>query len=189
MPVPRAIERAAASAQSRDEALSAKHNYFTNRTRALPLLWYATRVPLLPLFALRLLALEVYESLNLDGTPCSLLTGQERRQAPFAGHVSCTVEMLGVEERVDCAVIDEIQLIGDEFRGASWTRAVLGVPAAHVHLCGDPSAVPVVAALCAITGDDFEVKTYERMTSISPQEASLKGLLGKDAVQYYARSQ
>jgi ATP-dependent RNA helicase SUPV3L1/SUV3 len=96
---------------------------------------------------LRLLALEVYDSLNLDGTPCSLLTDQERRQAPFAGHVSCTVEMLGVEERVDCAVIDEIQLIGDEFRGASWTRAVLGVPAAHVHLCGDPSAVPVVAAL------------------------------------------
>ena len=57
MPVPRAIERAAASAQARDEALSAKHNYFTNRTRRLSLLWYALRVPLLPLFVLRLLTL------------------------------------------------------------------------------------------------------------------------------------
>jgi len=124
---------------------------------------------------LRLLALEVYESLNLDGTPCSLLTGQERRLTPFATHIASTVEMLNMEDRVDCAVIDEIQLIGDEFRGASWTRAVLGVPAEHLHLCGDPSAVPVVSALCAITGDSFEVKSYNRLTSISPQDTSLGG--------------
>ena len=57
MPV-RALELAsAAGSQSRDEALSAKQNYFTNATRTLSPLWYATRLPLLPLFLLRLLVL------------------------------------------------------------------------------------------------------------------------------------
>ena len=124
---------------------------------------------------LRLLALEVFESLNLDGTPCSLLTGQERKSMPFAGHVSCTVEMLSTDTPVDCAVIDEIQLIGDTSRGASWTRALLGVPAAQVHVCGDPSAIPAVEALCRLTGDTFEVQRYERMTSMTPEAESLNG--------------
>jgi hypothetical protein len=78
---------------------------------------------------LRLLALEVFESLNMDGVSTSLLTGQERREMPFAKHVSCTVEMVDVETLVDVAVIDEIQMIGDDSRGASWTRALLGIPA------------------------------------------------------------
>ena len=52
---------------------------------------------------LRLLALEVYESMNLDGTPCSLRTGQEVRETPFASHASCTVEMLSMERVLDVA--------------------------------------------------------------------------------------
>lgn len=43
---------------------------------------------------LRLLALEVFESLNSDGVPASLQTGQERRDMPFARHMACTVELM-----------------------------------------------------------------------------------------------
>lgn len=123
---------------------------------------------------LRLLALEVFESLNYDGTYCSLMTGQDKRTMPFAKHIACTVEMMDVETVVDVAVIDEIQMIGDDSRGSAWTRAVLGAPAKEVHLCGDPAAVHVVEALCKITGDEFEVKRYERMTSITVMKESIK---------------
>ncbi|CAN0451495.1 unnamed protein product, partial [Discosporangium mesarthrocarpum] len=71
---------------------------------------------------LRLLALEVYEQLNSQGVYCNLLTGQERRDLPFATHVSCTIEMLPTDSaKYEVAVIDEIQMIADSQRGASWT--------------------------------------------------------------------
>lgn len=65
--------------------------------------------------------------------------GQERREVPGAAHTACTVEMVNMKARVDVAVIDEIQMIGDESRGWAWTRALMGVPANEVHLCGDGS--------------------------------------------------
>ena len=47
---------------------------------------------------LRLLALEVHEELNDDGVYCSLMTGQERKDVPFATHLSCTIEMLNIRK-------------------------------------------------------------------------------------------
>ncbi len=38
---------------------------------------------------------------------------------PGAGHTACTVEMVSMQRRVDVAVIDEIQMIGDETRCAA----------------------------------------------------------------------
>lgn len=82
-------------------------------------------------------------------------------------------------------------MIGDETRGASWTRALLGVPAKEVHVCGDPAAIPAVSAICAITGDDFEVKHYERLTAINPLNESLGGDYSKieegDAIVAFSR--
>ena len=75
---------------------------------------------------LRLLALEVYEDMNARGVYCSLLTGQERKEVPFADHVSCTIEMVNINRAYDVAVIDEIQMIGSPQRGHAWTRALLG---------------------------------------------------------------
>lgn len=49
-----------------------------------------------------------------------MLTGQEQKDVPLATHVSCTVEMVNISKRYDIAVIDEIQMIGDEQRGHSW---------------------------------------------------------------------
>ena len=42
---------------------------------------------------LRLLALEVFDTLNEAGVPCSLLTGEERIDVPFSNIVASTIEM------------------------------------------------------------------------------------------------
>lgn len=63
---------------------------------------------------LRLLAMEVYETLNHEGVWCSLMTGQEKQVVPGATHVACTVEMAPSLKRVDVAVIDEIQCLGTQ---------------------------------------------------------------------------
>ena len=65
---------------------------------------------------LRLLANEVYSKAIIAGTPCDLVTGEERRFADPSGepssHVACTVEMTSVHTPYEVAVIDEIQLLG-----------------------------------------------------------------------------
>eukprot|EP01138_Halocafeteria_seosinensis_P014853 gb/GECG01015163.1/.p1 GENE.gb/GECG01015163.1/~~gb/GECG01015163.1/.p1 ORF type:complete len:946 (+),score=110.03 gb/GECG01015163.1/:1-2838(+) len=140
---------------------------------------------------LRLLALEIYERLNMEGTYTSLLTGQERRRMPFSSHTACTVEMLNLNDPLDVAVIDEIQLIGDSFRGHAWTRAVMGAPAKEIHVCGDPSAIPALEKLCDISGDDFHVRTYERLSPLKVCDESIQGdysnIRAGDAVVAFSR--
>jgi len=124
---------------------------------------------------LRLLAMEVYEQANIDGTLCSLITGQEKKLVPGARHTACTVEMLDLQRRVDVGVIDEIQMIGDESRGWAWTRALLGLPASELHVAGDGSAVDLVRRLCEHTGEVFEVREYSRLSP--PLEVEQCGIL------------
>lgn len=40
-----------------------------------------------------------------------------------------------------------MQMVGDEQRGWAWTRALQGLPANELHVCGDASAVPLVRPL------------------------------------------
>ncbi|KAL4858025.1 DExH-box ATP-dependent RNA helicase DExH18 [Chlorella vulgaris] len=130
---------------------------------------------------LRLLAMEVYDTCNAEGLYCNLITGQERREVPGAEHTACTVEMVGMQKRVDVAVIDEIQMIGDEGRGWAWTRALMGVPANEVHICGDSSAVPLVRKICEDMGEQLEVNSYDRFTTLEVESSGLVG--GYSAVQ------
>jgi ATP-dependent RNA helicase SUPV3L1/SUV3 len=123
---------------------------------------------------LRLLAMEVYDSCNSDGTFCNLVTGQERRDVPGALHTACTVEMASLVHRVDVAIIDEIQMIGDKTRGFAWTRALLGIPASEIHVCGDASAVELVKWLAQQMNEDFELKTYDRFTPLIVEPKGLK---------------
>lgn len=53
---------------------------------------------------------------------------------------------------VQVAVIDEVQMVGDPNRGASFTRAVLGLPAKFVHVCGDPAALPLLRLMALEAG-------------------------------------
>lgn len=125
---------------------------------------------------LRLLAVEVYERLNLNGVYTSLFTGQERREVPFSTHASCTIEMVPIASSFDVAVVDEIQLIGTLDRGHAWTRAVLGLDAREIHVCGAPEAADLVERMCRATGDDFEFREYSRLTPLSVEDKPLKSL-------------
>jgi ATP-dependent RNA helicase SUPV3L1/SUV3 len=124
---------------------------------------------------LRLLALEVYETMNQGGTITNLLTGQERRELMFSTHTSCTVEMANVDKPFDVAVIDEVQMIGDEDRGWAWTRAFLGLQAKELHVCGDPAAASVVRKLASACGDEVEERHYERLGPLHIAKSSLNG--------------
>lgn len=42
-------------------------------------------------------------------------------------------------------------------RGFSFTRALLGISADELHLCGDASAVPLIKEILKVTRDDIEV--------------------------------
>lgn len=88
-----------------------------------------------------------------------------------SAHISCTVEMARVNENCknfqifhslqqisrrnidaflsfpdtdEVAVIDEIQMIKDVGRGWAWTRALLGIAADEIHLCGEAGAIDLV---------------------------------------------
>ena len=75
---------------------------------------------------LRLLAMEVYDALNAEGTPCNLVTGQERTVLPGASHMSCTVEMTSMSQRFDVAVLDEIQVRGGGACTADGVHGLIG---------------------------------------------------------------
>ena len=129
---------------------------------------------------LRLLAHEVYSRLNAKGKPCSLITGDERiiaedTKAPLMN--SCTVEMVPINQTVDVAVIDEIQMIGHQERGWAWTQAFLGVKAHEVHLCGEERAVPLIRELAAGMGEKLEIHHYERLSPLRTMSTSLDGKL------------
>ncbi|KAL5541522.1 hypothetical protein UlMin_009232 [Ulmus minor] len=117
---------------------------------------------------LRLLAWEVAKRLNKANVPCDLFTGQERDEVDGAKHRAVTVEMADVTSEYDCAVIDEIQMLGCRTRGFSFTRALLGISADEIHLCGDAAAVPLIQELLKVTGDHVEVQFYERLSPLVP---------------------
>jgi len=48
-------------------------------------------------------------------------------------------------------------MVGCKQRGFSFTRALLGIAANELHLCGDPAVVPLVEDILKVTGDDVEV--------------------------------
>ncbi len=48
-------------------------------------------------------------------------------------------------------------MLGDESRGWAWTRALLGVAANEIHICGDASAVELLTKLANDMGESLEV--------------------------------
>lgn len=142
---------------------------------------------------LRLLAHEVYSRFTAKGISCALVTGEEQRipKGVDTYFKSCTVEMTPLNDAVDVAVIDEIQMIGDTERGWAWTQAFLGVQAKEVHLCGEERAVELIQSLCATIGDDCVVHRYQRLSPLQTMPRSLNGKLENlqkgDAVVSFTR--
>ncbi|KAJ2558569.1 RNA helicase [Coemansia sp. RSA 1933] len=139
---------------------------------------------------LRLLAHEIYTKLLSEGIPTTLVTGEEKR-SPYYGEnripmssynfngepvtqvTSCTVEMAPFDNEYKVGVIDEIQMISDRQRGWAWTDALLGLRAEELHLCGEPSAVPLVKRICASIDEEVEVREYTRLGELEVSKTSL----------------
>lgn len=115
---------------------------------------------------LRLLALEGQEELEKRGKTCSFLTGEERDIREGAQFYSSTIELLNLNKEIDCALIDEVQLVGDESRGWAWTAALVGVPAREVLLTGSEDAIPALKKLFDLMGESFEVIRHKRLSPL-----------------------
>lgn len=138
---------------------------------------------------LRLLASELFDTMNNKGVKTTLLTGEEVIDVPNATHTSSTIEMAKLSERFDCCVIDEIQMLTDPQRGWAWTRALVNIQADEIHLCGDHSVLELVKQILALCGDTLEVKEYTRKTELNvmKHQIPLSQLTKSDALIVFSR--
>ena len=111
---------------------------------------------------LRLLAMEIQDRMLEDGIPCSMVTGEEENIVPNACLMSSTVEKIDLSQRYEVGIIDECQMIADQERGGSWTRAILGLAADTIYLCMSPDAEDICIKLIEMCGDTYEVNVCER---------------------------
>lgn len=119
---------------------------------------------------LRLLAFEQYEKINAMGYKCSLVTGEEQILIDDSQFQASTIEMLDPLKEYDTAVIDKGQLINDEFRGGSWTSAVLGICAKEIHICAAPHAEKALIKLIQQCKDTYEIIKHERLAVLKYDE-------------------
>lgn len=73
----------------------------------------------------------------------------------------------------EIAVIDEIQMIRDPQRGWAWTRALLGLQAEEIHLCGEAGAINLIKEIALTTDEDVEVRKYKRLTALKVEESAV----------------
>ena len=111
---------------------------------------------------MRTLAMEVCDILNARGTPCNLLTGEEKKTVPNARVTASTIEMCDYDKHYDIVVIDEAQLIADAWCGANWTKAILLVDAEEFHICLAPEAEELISGLLQDAGIEPEIVRYKR---------------------------
>ena len=119
---------------------------------------------------LRLLAAEQFDTLNAEGVPCSLVTGEERILVPFSRVQASTVEMADLKTHYDVAVIDECQMMADRDRGGAWTAAILGLCADEIHACASPDAEGLLTQMVSDCGDDLVIVRHERMTPLTMEK-------------------
>eukprot|EP01063_Lacrimia_lanifica_P040464 TRINITY_DN9174_c0_g2_i1.p1 TRINITY_DN9174_c0_g2~~TRINITY_DN9174_c0_g2_i1.p1 ORF type:complete len:676 (+),score=254.49 TRINITY_DN9174_c0_g2_i1:76-2103(+) len=143
---------------------------------------------------LKLLAAQVCEKVNKAGVPCELVIGDEVIFNGSGEFISCTVEMCPLDETIDVGIIDEIQMIGDNERGWAWTRALLGLPAREIHLCGEPRAIPVIKKLLRAVGEEesLRIMWHERLVPLKitePLSGDLRKVERGDCIVTFSRKQ
>lgn len=138
---------------------------------------------------LRILALENYERLNKEGIVCDLLTGEEEIITPGATHTSCTIEKVNLKEHYDIAVIDEIQMISDSFRGMSWSKAVLGLQCDEIHICGALNSKEILEKIINDCKDEYEIKEYKRNIPLIVEDKnfSYNDVMDGDAIVVFSK--
>ncbi|WP_028400538.1 DEAD/DEAH box helicase [Ectobacillus panaciterrae] len=137
---------------------------------------------------LRLLALEIFHTLNEERAACHLKTGEEERFVNGARITSCTIEVANLERAYEIAVIDEAQLIADRDRGFSWYQAITKIKAREVHIISASSAVNLLLHL--LKGKHVQVKEYERSVPLCVEKKRfrLKDTQTGDALIVFSRN-
>ena len=138
---------------------------------------------------LRLLALEVFETMNLAGIHTDLVTGELTQRTPGAQHAASTIEMLDLRKSVDVAVIDEAQMLGDPDRGSAWLQAILGAPARHLVVLGSSAALAAIRDLALLTGEPLTVLSKTRLNPLTvlDRPTSLKDVAAGTALIVFSR--
>ena len=141
---------------------------------------------------LRLLALENFERLQSAGLRARLETGEESLGASRenATHYSMTVEKAPYEKEFDVAVIDEVQMLSDPDRGASWTAAILGIRARKIYLLGSAASADVLKRLTSLTQEKLSFVYKERLSPLKIETKpvrSVKDLTRGDALITFSR--
>lgn len=138
---------------------------------------------------LRLMAAEGQEALFERGVITNLITGEEQQLIENATHTSSTVEMCNLNKIIDVAVIDEIQMISDPFRGWAWSQALIGVSARHVILVGSEESLPFIIPVIEQLGEDYEITNFERKTPLNTREPlwRLQDLKPGDCIVVFSR--
>lgn len=113
---------------------------------------------------LRLLALEGQEEIEKRDQVCSLITGEEMEIKEGAQFVASTIEMANLDKPIDCALIDEVQLILDTNRGWAWSQALIGIPAKKIIMTGSPECIPTLKKLIEeYLGERLEIIYLDRI--------------------------
>lgn len=138
---------------------------------------------------LRLLAMEVQDTLNTEGYLCSMSTGEEEDIVEGATIMSSTVEKIDVRQYYKVGIIDECQMIADKFRGGSWTKAILGLAAETIYLCMSPDALEICIKLIVLCGDTYEIVECERKTPLifEKKQVKINDLTTGDAIILFSR--
>jgi ATP-dependent RNA helicase SUPV3L1/SUV3 len=126
---------------------------------------------------LRLLALEGQEEIEKRGKECSLLTGEEVEIKEDATFVASTVEMANLDRPIDCALIDEVQLILDKNRGWAWSQAIVGIPAKTIIMTGSDECIPTLKRLIEdYLGEELEIVRLNRIGKLEIHNAPTRNL-------------
>lgn len=138
---------------------------------------------------LRILALENFERLNNEGVICNLSTGEEEVIKEGATHVSSTIEKANIKKQYDIAVIDEIQMIDDSQRGDAWTRALLGLPASEIHICGALNSKKLLIKILEDCNEEYEIKEYKRNIPLEVEKAdfNVDDVMEGDAIVLFSK--
>lgn len=123
---------------------------------------------------LRLLAHEVRSKLISQNINCDLITGEERIISdPPSFLRASTIEMADLNTWHDVAVLDEIQLIADPIRGWAWTRALLGLRAEKIILCGSETAVDLVTRICHDLNEKVNIHHHKRLNKLQVESSPI----------------
>lgn len=63
-----------------------------------------------------------------------------------------SVQFIDAWRHTPCIAGLQVQMLANKHRGHAFTRALLGVPAREVHVCGDAAALPLLQQILQETG-------------------------------------